>query len=137
MGLSDPYHNLLELIASAADVCLKPWLHAVVMVNGLEDIGSLNEEKLSSLDLSVRIESRDSQGNRQPDRDLELEIYQSGNDVSLMLSWASFPDSPLLWQGQYPVWMDASNGKRCDAPTDGTELESLARRLRALIEPLS
>ena len=138
MGLSEPYHNLFELIASAADICLKPWRHAVVMSNVLEEHRSLNdEEEASFLDLSVRIESRDSRGKRHPDRDLELEIYQSGNDFNLMLSWVSYPDSPLLWQGQHPVWMDASNGKRCEAPKDGIVLESLARRLRALIEPPS
>ena len=71
--------DLLKLIAKSADVCLKPWIHAVVPIDP--------SAPAVLDDLNVRIECRDPQGERCPERDLELEIYRSGNDINLMLSW--------------------------------------------------
>ncbi|HGY5532699.1 MAG TPA: hypothetical protein ACN46P_02485 [Prochlorococcus sp.] len=129
--------NLSVLVASAADVCLKPWLHAVVLI----DIADVDQEAESFLeliaagavDLTVRIECRNRDGDRHPEHDLELEIYRSGKDLNLMLSRCDQPDSPMLWQGQHPVWMDGRSGQRCQPPEDGAPLESFARRLRALL----
>ncbi|WP_241466601.1 MULTISPECIES: hypothetical protein [unclassified Prochlorococcus] len=125
-------------MASAADVCLKPWLHAVV----LTDVADVDDQKhgstpdlitARSIDLIVRIECRNREGDRLPEHDLELEIYRSGNDLNLMLTWCDQPDRPMLWQGQHPVWMDGTSGQRCQPPEDGAPLESFARRLRALL----
>ncbi len=140
MPSTDSSENWSNLVAAAADVCLKPWLHAVVLVNGSDDA----ERKASSLDglsqggavdLIVRIESRSREGDRYSDQDLDLEIYSSGSDLNLMLSWCDQPERPMLWQGKHPVWMDGSSGQRCPAPEDGAPLEALARRLRALLSP--
>mgnify|MGYP003299953420 CR=1 FL=1 len=119
--------DLLVLIAKAADVCLKPWSHAVVLIDPSAP------EQLD--DLHVRIESRDGDGQRHPDRDLELEIYRRGYAIILMLSWGDHPERPMLWHGRHPVWMDGASGQRCSAPQDATPLEALGRRLRALVQP--
>ena len=119
--------DLLVLIAKAADVCLKPWSHAVVLIDPSAP------EQLD--DLHVRIESRDGDGQRHPDRDLELEIYRSGDEINLMLSRWEQPERPMLWHGRHPVWMDGASGQRCSAPQDATPLEALGRRLRALVQP--
>ncbi len=126
-----------SLIASAADSCLKPWIHAVVLVDDLEVV-DINEHDIDelinteSVDVVLRIECRNVEGGRHPENDIELEVFRSGKDLNLILSWCNHPESPLLWQGRHSVWMDSSTGKRCLAPESGLELESLARRLRAL-----
>ena len=84
--------DLQVLIACSADVCLKPWSHSVVLLSGVDD----NESGVD--DLTVRIECRDQQGQRHSDRDLELEIYRSGIEINLMLSWWDQPERPMLWQ---------------------------------------
>ena len=118
--------DLLVLIAKAADVCLKPWNHAVVLVD------TSAPEQID--DLHVRIECRDGESQRCPDQDLELEVYRSGSDINLMLSWWNQPDRPMLWQGRHPVWMDGASGQRCSAPQDAGPIEALARPLRALLQ---
>ena len=113
---------LETLIAAAADLCRKPLLHAVV-----------SEESATIEDYCGRIECRDTHGIRLEDNDLELELYRSGADLNLTLSWFDQPARPILWHGQHPVWMNGETGERCSAPTDGAPLEALARRLRALL----
>ncbi len=115
---------------------MKPWIHAVVLNDGSEAVDctqELTDRFLDndSRDIVVRIECRNKEGNRYPKRDLELEIFRSGKDMNLILSWCNRPDCPLLWQGSHSVWMDSNSGKRCSTPRDGIELESLARRLQA------
>ena len=119
--------DLLVLIAKAADVCLKPWNHAVVPI---DPAASAELD-----DLNVRIECRDGDAQRHPEHDLELEIYRSGEEINLMLSWWDQPDRPMLWHGRHPVWMDGESGQRCAAPQDAAPLEALGRRLRALVKP--
>lgn len=119
--------DLLVLIAKAADVCLKPWSHAVIVIDPSAP-AELDE-------LDVRIECRDGDGQRHPDRDLELEIYRSGDEINLMLSWWDQPERPMLWHGRHPVWMDGASGQRCSAPQDAAPMEALGRRLRALVTP--
>ena len=117
-----PCAALETLIAAAADVCSKPYLHAV-----------LSAEDATPEDYQARIECRNGEGERMRALDLELEIYRSGVELNLTLAWADQPDRPMLWHGQHPVWMDGESGKRCSAPADGATLEALARRLRALL----
>ncbi len=126
-----------SIVAAAADVCFKPWRHAVIVIGSDEFLQKDGERDLDvfnaiSTDLIARIECRDQEGSRYPEKDLELEIYSSGKDLNLLLSWLDQPERPILWQGQHPVWMDGKTGKRCSAPNDGAPLEALARRLRAL-----
>ena len=133
MLLADSPAELEVIIAAAADYCLKPWRHAVVSaVETREGNRSSDIEELM-----VRIECRDIKGQRQPHRDLELEIYPSGSSFSLMLSWWGQPSRPMLWQGHHPVWMDGLSGRRCTAPQDGLSLEVLARRLHILLRSQS
>ena len=86
--------DLLVLIAKAADVCLKPWNHAVVLIDPSAP------EQID--DLHVRIECRDGEGQRCSEQDLELEIYRSGNEINLMLSWWDQPDPPSIQTGWRP-----------------------------------
>ncbi|TWB95249.1 hypothetical protein FB106_102287 [Synechococcus sp. Ace-Pa] len=124
-ALSEP-GALCRRVAAAADLCLKPHLHAVVAGDGF------GEEQL---DCTLRIQPRSSDGTRLPLDDIELEIYRSGEDLHLMLSWPAQPQQPMLWQGNHPVWMDGESGLRCERPDCGAPLEALARRLRALLGP--
>mgnify|MGYP006960670610 FL=1 len=117
--------DLLVLIAKAADVCRKPWSHAVVPIDP--------SAPAELDDLNVRIECRDADGIRHPQHDLDLEIYRSGREINLMLSWSDQPERPMLWHGRHPVWMDGSLGQRTAAPEDAAPLEALGRRLRSLL----
>jgi hypothetical protein len=83
-------------------------------------------------DCSLRLEVRSPEGARQPEHDLELELYRSGAALNLTLAWLADDSRPMLWHGAHPLWMDPS-GSRCDRPADGLPLEALARRLRALL----
>ena len=112
-------------IAKAADLCLKPWRHAVRFK------GDVPPGSDTSSDCELLIEARDADGSRVPDRDLELEIYRSGADLNLMLSSVSDEAAPLLWHGSHPVWMQATSGERCERPAGGAPLEALCRRIRA------
>jgi len=118
--------DLIRLVAAAADLCRKPLRHGVVAV------GEPAGDDLRDMEVCLRLEARSPEGERQPQQDLELEIYPSGSDLNLTLAWIQDDQRPMLWQGSHPVWMDAAGG-RCTAPADGAPLEALARRLRALL----
>lgn len=115
--------DLLQQIAAAADVCLKPRRHAV---RWLHDPG------LAGDDCVVMIEARADNGERLAAWDLELEIYRSGEELNMMLT-PQAPEAALLWHGSHPVWMRGESGERCARPEDGAPLEALCRRLRALL----
>jgi hypothetical protein len=115
----------LEELARAADLCLKPRLHAVRLLQ--PPPGD------QPLDCTFRLEARNGEGERLPEFDLELEIFQSGRNVNLMLSWVSDPEAPILWHGSHPVWMEGESGVRCPKPDAGGALEALGRRLLALL----
>ena len=118
--------NLQQLVAAAADLCRKPWRHAVLPLDDAQRCDDCN----------LRLEVRKPDGERYPAADLEIEIYRSGNDLNLTLAWCHDQQRPLLWQGSHPVWMEPESGLRCERPVDGAPLEALARRLRALLMPL-
>lgn len=118
--------DLSRLVAAAADLCRKPLRHGVVAVSEpLPDAGQ-------PLEACLRLEARTPEGERCPQQDLELEIYPSRGDLHLTLAWCQDESLPMLWQGQHPVWMDAS-GARCAPPAAAAPIEALARRLRALL----
>lgn len=112
------------LLARAADICCKPLRFAVVPLQA-----ALADE------WTLRLEAREVSGERQPQADLDVEIYRSGADLNVMLARAADPHAPLLWQGQHAVWLNGQDGQRCPAPHGGASLEGLARRIRALISP--
>jgi hypothetical protein len=129
-GAEDPEVSLdpfLVALAKAADLCLKPYRHA------LRFSGEPPTTIGDCRDCVVLIEARGADGARSAERDLELEIYRSGDDLHLMLSVLSDEQAPLLWHGSHPVWMQAASGERCDRPADGAPLEALCRRIRSLL----
>ncbi len=123
----------LQLVAAAADLCLKPLRHAVVPQVLEQEAASGSADLSQDQDWALRLQARDGDGLRLPDHDIELEIYRSGTGHNLMLCRVVPEDQPLLWHGGHPVWMDGASGQRCDRPPDGAALEALARRLHALL----
>lgn len=123
-------------IAAAADLCLKPHRHAVVGAiasGGSSNDGSVFQESGDPGDCCLRLQTRGINGERLPLHDIELELYRSGNDLHMMLSWPEQPEQPMLWHGQHSVWMDGDTGLRSERPPAGASLEALARRLRAVL----
>ena len=121
------FEPFLTGLAQAADLCLKPHHHALLFRGeSPATIGAVQ-------DCCLLIEVRDAQGIRHNSLDLELEIYRSGSDLNLMLSRLSDDNSPVLWHGNHPVWMDSGTGERCERPADGAPMEALCRRIRALL----
>lgn len=121
----DPLVLFLADLARAADLCLKPYRHA------LRFAGDPPSSPEACSDCVLLIEARDSDGSRVCTGDLELEIYRSGDDLNLMLGRVHDDQAPLLWHGSHPVWMHPASGERCERPPDGAPLEALCRRIRA------
>ncbi len=105
----DPLDAFLVALAKAADLCLKPHLHALRFSG--EPPATIGEGS----DCVVLIEARTAHGQRVVESDLELEIYRSGDDLNLMLSRLSDEQAPMLWHGSHAVWMEPASGERCDA----------------------
>ena len=89
----DSNHDFLSEVAKACDFCLKPYRYSVIDNSVAETFEDVNEQ----LDLTLTGECRSYDGNRLPDNDLEIEIYRSGLDISITLSWLSFPTKPILF----------------------------------------
>ena len=123
----DSIEGLTWQVAKAADICMKPYVHSVFLENQLDDDNELD-------DLIFKIQSRNIDGEREESMDIELEVYKSGNEVNMTISWKSLIDNPILWQGKHAVWMDSSSGVQCETPSYGNLFESLARRLRTLFK---
>ena len=127
MHIPDFKDSLIAEVAKAADLCMKPYVHAVSLENQLDDAKDLE-------DLILKIQCRNIDGERQESMDIEVEVYKSGNEINMTLSWVSLIDRPILWQGKHAIWMDSSSGMQCDTPSDGKLFESLARRLRTIFK---
>ena len=127
MHTPDSKDSLIAEVAKAADLCMKPYVHSVFWENQFNDENDLNE-------LIFKIQCRNIDGEREESMDIELEVYKSGNEVNMTISWKSLIDRPILWQGKHAVWMDSSSGVQCDIPSDGKPFESLARRLRTIFK---
>ena len=123
----DSNQDLLTEVAKACDFCLKPCSFSVIEKSGDQEINI--KDKI--IDLILIGECRSNDGIRLPENDLEIEIYRSGLDISITLSWLSFPNKPILWHGKHSLWMDSTIGSRVDTPDDAYNLEALARRLRS------
>ena len=127
MHTSESKDSLIAEVAKAADLCMKPYVHSVFLENQYEDDGDLD-------DLIFKIQCRNIDGEREETRDIELEVYKSGKEVNMTISWKSLIDRPILWQGKHAVWMDSSTGVQCEPPSYGRIFESLGRKLRILFE---
>tara|TARA_B100000945_G_C20360528_1_gene586893 strand:- start:503 stop:889 length:387 start_codon:yes stop_codon:yes gene_type:complete len=123
----DSQKGLEGLIAKAADLTNKPFIHSVVKVKG--DY-ALNSE---DIDLTINILCRDIDGKRLDLFDLELEIYKSKTDLVLVITKLNFPDEPILWSGPKNLWMDGKTGKKCNPPNYGFKLENLAVRIKGIL----
>ena len=128
MPIPDSYHEFLTEIAKAADLCMKPWKHSVLLDENISQ-QQISDDEFS--ELIVRVECRDSYGERHSEKDIEIEIFRSGSELNITLAWHKFPLRPILWQGKHSLWMDATTGERSNSPIEGEKLESLARRLRS------
>ena len=130
MHTPDLKNRLISEVAKAADLCMKPYVHSVSLEGHFD-----NETSDKTLeDLTFKIQCRDIEGERQHSMDIELEVYKSGNEINMTLSWISLLNTPILWQGKYSVWMDSDSGVQCQAPSNGQLFESLARRLRTILK---
>ena len=127
MHTPDSKDVLIAEVAKAADLCMKPYVHSVSLENQLDDCKVLD-------DLVFKIQRRNTDGEREDFMDIELEVYKSGSDVNMTISWKSLIDRPILWQGKHAVWMDSSSGMQCETPSYGKLFESLARRLRTVFK---
>ena len=117
--------NLEILIAKAANATNKPFIHSVVCVSGAYD-----EPNKDELDITFNILCRDCDGKRLERYDLELEIYNSKNELNMVITKLNFPDDPILWSGNKNLWLESNNGKKCDAPNYYFRLENLATNIR-------
>ena len=129
MLIPEPSTHCLSQIAKAADLVNKPMIHSVICKNDFPDINYLENNQY---DLILLIECRNPQGIRVPEEDIEVEIYPSGDEINLTLSFKNISNMPILWQGKYSFWMESESGKRCNTPNEGIKLESFARKLRAI-----
>jgi len=77
---------LCRRVAAAADLCLKPHLHAVVACDGFGET--------SSSIAPLRIQARSSDGTRLPLDDIELRSTQREKTCNLMLSWPPSRSNP-------------------------------------------
>ena len=127
MHTPDSKDSLIAEVAKAADLCMKPYSHSVSLENQVDDENDLE-------DLIFKIQCRNIDGVREESMDIELEVYKSGNELNMTISWKSLIDRPILWQGKHPVWMDSSSGLQCEMPSYGKLFESLARRLRTVFK---
>ncbi len=129
MLFKDSNHSFLTEVAKACDFCLKPMSYSIIYNSDCE----LDDNEEQIIDLSLVGECRSHDGKRMPENDLEIEIYRSGIDASITISWLSSPLKPILWHGKHSVWMDSKTGSRINAPNESYKIEALARRLRSIL----
>ena len=131
MHIPDRRADIFSAIASSADICMKPFKYSVVSNSDLVEKLPIEDQ---FDDFILRLECRTSEGSRSTENDLDLEIYKSGKDTNLILSWTNRNENIYLWQGAHSIWIDSLTGKRIDSPIGSNNVESLARRVRALFQ---
>ena len=99
--------NLEIIVAKSANIINKPYVHSVVEISGECDI-----YKDDDLDITLNVLCRDSEGNRRERDDLEIEIFNSKNELVLLISKLNYPNEPILWSGNKNLWMDSKSGKK-------------------------
>ena len=126
MFFEESQRDFDALIANAADLSNKPFIHSVVKINGeYTDV-------LEDIDLTIKILCRDADGKRLELYDLELEIYKSNSDLIIVITKLNFPNEPMLWSGPKNLWMDVKTGKKCNPPSYAFKIENLAGRIKSL-----
>tara|TARA_Y100000589_G_scaffold96553_1_gene91104 strand:- start:57 stop:446 length:390 start_codon:yes stop_codon:yes gene_type:complete len=125
---SNSSDNLEIIVAKSANIINKPFVHSVLKISGENDISN-NED----LDMTLNVLCRDSEGNRIVRDDLEIEIFNSKNELVLLISKLNYPNEPILWSGNKNLWMDSKSGKKCEPPSYNCRLENLATRIKKFI----
>jgi len=121
-------NNLEIIVAKSANIINKPFFHSVVKISGECDT-SIDDD----LDVILNVLCRDSEGNRIEKEDLEIEIFNSKNQLVILVSKLNFPNEPILWSGNKNLWMDSKSGKKCEPPNYNFRIENLATRIKKFI----
>ena len=116
--------NFEIIVAKSANIINKPYIHSAVKISG--EYTSRNDE----LDITLNVLCRDYEGNRIERDDLEIEIFNSKNELVLMISKLNYPNEPILWSGNKNLWMDGKSGKKCEKPNYYFKIENLAIRIK-------
>ena len=120
--------DLEIIVAKSANIINKPYVHSVLKISGEYDIS-----KNDDLDIILNVLCRDSEGNRIEREDLEIEIFNSKNELVLLVSKLNYPNEPILWSGNKNLWMDSKSGKKCGPPNYNFRIENLATRIKKFI----
>ena len=120
--------NLEIIVANSANIINKPYIHSVVKIKG-----EYETSKDDDLDIILNVLCRDSEGNRIEKDDLEIEIFNSKNELVLLVSKLNYPNEPILWSGNKNLWMDSKSGKKCEPPNYNFRIENLATRIKKFI----
>ena len=120
--------NLEIIVAKSANIINKPYVHSVVKISGEFDM-----YKDDDLDITLNVLCRDSEGNRIERDDLEIEIFNSKNELVVIISKLNYPNEPILWSGNKNLWMDSKSGKKCEPPNYNFRIENLATRIKRFI----
>ena len=128
MFFKNSSNNLEIIVAKSANIINKPYIHSVVKTSGERNISKDND-----LDITLNILCRDSEGNRIERDDLEIEIFNSKNELVLLVSKLNYPNEPILWSGNKNLWMDSKSGKKCEPPNYNFRIENLATRIKRFI----
>ena len=120
--------NLEIIVAKSANIINKPYFHSVVNISGDYSIS-----KDDDLNITFNVLCRDSEGNRVERDDLEIEIFNSKNELILLISKLNYPNEPILWSGNKNLWMDSKSGKKCEPPNYNFRIENLATRIKKFI----
>ena len=128
MFFENPSDNLEIIVAKSANIINKPYIHSVVKIKG-----EYETSKDDDLDILLNVLCRDSEGNRIEKDDLEIEIFNSKNELVLLVSKLNYPNEPILWSGNKNLWMDSKSGKKCEPPNYNFRIENLATRIKKFI----
>ena len=120
--------NLEIIVAKSANIINKPYIHSVVKIKG-----EYETSKDDDLDILLNVLCRDSEGNRIEKDDLEIEIFNSKNELVILVSKLNYPNEPILWSGSKNLWMDSKSGKKCEPPNYNYRLENIATRIKKFI----
>ena len=128
MFFENPSDNLEIIVAKSANIINKPYIHSVVKIKG-----EYETSKDDDLDILLNVLCRDSEGNRIEKDDLEIEIFNSKNELVILVSKLNYPNEPILWSGSKNLWMDSKSGKKCEPPNYNYRLENIATRIKKFI----
>ena len=128
MFFNNSSNNLEIIVAKSANITNQPYKHSVVKISGEFQANSDDD-----FDLTLNVLCRDSEGNRIEREDLEVEIFNSKNELVLIVSKLNYPNEPILWSGNKNLWMDSKSGKKCEPPSYNCRLENLATRIKKFI----